>query len=164
MIVSLIVAVSANGVIGLDGGIPWHLPEDLKLFKETTMGHTLIVGRKTYQSIGRPLPGRQMIVLTRQADYVAEGCQVVGSLEEALMIAREAGEDEAFVAGGAEVYALALPLAERIYWTQVHAEVEGDTYFPEFEREDWLEVERKDFLADEGHAPAFSVSVLERVG
>jgi dihydrofolate reductase len=164
MIVSLIVAVSANGVIGDRGGIPWHLPEDLKLFKATTMGHTLIMGRKTYESIGKPLPGREMVVLTRQEDFRAEGCHVVGSLEEALTSAREQGEKEAFVAGGAQVYALALPLADRIYWTQVHAEIEGDTRFPDFECEDWLEVERRDYPVDERHEFAFTVSVLERMG
>jgi dihydrofolate reductase len=164
MIVSLIVAVSENGVIGKQGGIPWHLPEDLKLFKQTTMGHTLIVGRKTYESIGRPLPGRNMIVLTRQQDYQAEGCQVVDGVEQALAMAELQGENEAFIAGGAQVYAQALPLAERIYWTQVHAEVEGDTTFPDFEREDWFEQEQRFFPADERHEHAFTFSLLVRVG
>jgi dihydrofolate reductase len=164
MIISLIVAVSENGVIGDKGGIPWHLPEDLKLFKQTTMGHTLIVGRKTYESIGRPLPGRKMIVLTRQQNYTAEGCQVVDGLQEALELARLQGENEAFVAGGAQVYAQALRLADRIYWTQVHAEVEGDAFFPEFECEDWFEQEQRTFPMDERHAYAFTFSLLVRVG
>jgi dihydrofolate reductase len=162
MIVSLIVAVSENGVIGYQGGIPWRLPADLKLFKQTTMGHTLIVGRKTYESIGRPLPGRRMMVLTRQQDYLAEGCQVVDGLPEALELAQLQGENEAFVAGGAQVYAQALPLADRIYWTQVHTEVEGDTFFPEFDRDEWEEQERMDFSADERHEYSFTFNLLTR--
>jgi dihydrofolate reductase len=162
MIVSLIVAVSENRVIGYQGGIPWRLLADLKLFKQTTMGHTLIVGRKTYESIGRPLPGRRMMVLTRQQDYLAEGCQVVDGLPEALELAKLQGENEAFVAGGAQVYAQALPLADRIYWTQVHAEVDGDTFFPEFDRDEWEEQERLEFPADEQHAYAFTFSLLVR--
>jgi dihydrofolate reductase len=121
MIVSLIAAVSDNGVIGLDGSIPWRLPADLKLFKQLTMGHTLILGRKTYQSIGRPLPGRKMVVLTRQLGFTAPGCHIAPSLEQALDTARAEGETEAFIGGGAVVYAQALPLADRIYLSRVHA-------------------------------------------
>jgi len=162
MIISLIVAVSKNGVIGNQGRIPWKLPADLKMFKQTTMGHTLIVGRKTYESIGRPLPGRRMMVLSRQQDYRAEGCQVVDGLPEALELARLEGENEAFIAGGAQVYAQALLLAERIYWTEVHAEIEGDTFFPNFERDDWEELERKDFPADDENEYGFAFSLLRR--
>ena len=162
MIVSLIVAVSENGVIGYQGGIPWRLPADLQMFKQTTMGHTLIVGRKTYESIGRPLPGRRMMVLSRQQDYTAAGCQVVDGLPEALELAKLHGENEAFVAGGAQVFAQALPLANRIYWTQVHADVEGDTFFPEFERDEWVEQERTEFSADGENAYGFAFSVLTR--
>jgi dihydrofolate reductase len=103
-----------------------------------------------------------MVVLTRQPDFTAEGCQVAGSLEEALDLTRESGESEVFIAGGAQIYALALPLAELIYWTQVHAEVEGDTFFPDFAVEEWVEVARWYFPADERHSYAFTVSVLER--
>ena len=162
MIVSLIVAVSENGVIGYQGGIPWKLPADLQMFKQTTMGHSLIVGRKTYESIGRPLPGRRMMVLSHQQDYLAEGCQVVDGLPEALELARLKGENEAFIAGGAQVYAQALPLADRIYWTQVHADVDGDTFFPEFERNEWVEQERTEFSANGENAYGFAFSVLTR--
>jgi len=137
MIISLIAAISENGVIGKDGGIPWRLSEDLKLFKRVTMGHHLIVGRKTYESIGKPLPGRTMVVLTRQENYKAEGCTVVHSLPEALDLARDAGDDEVFIGGGAALYALALPLADRLYISRVHAEVNGDTYFPDFDQDNW---------------------------
>jgi dihydrofolate reductase len=144
MIVSLIVAISENGVIGKDGGIPWHLPADLKLFKQVTMGHYLVVGRKTFESIGKALPGRKMIVLSRQVGYKMDGCEPPGcrmaaSLAEALDIARTAGEDEIFIGGGAAIYTQAIPLADRIYLSRVHAEVEGDTFFSEFDLNDWQE-------------------------
>ena len=139
MIVSLIVAVSSNGVIGRDGGIPWHLPQDLKLFKETTMGHTLIMGRRTFESIGRPLPGRINIILSRQPDYRAEGCVTCGSLEEALLAC--AGSVQVFICGGEELYREALPLAENIFLTIVHAAIEGDAFFPPVP-DDFSETER----------------------
>lgn len=144
MIVSLIVAVSENGVIGKNGGIPWRLPADLKLFKHVTMGHYLIVGRKTFEAIGKALPGRKMIVLSRKEAYKVEGCeppgcQVAASLAEALEIAEEAGEDEVFIGGGANVYAQAMQLADRIYLSRVHANVKGDTYFPECDWGGWME-------------------------
>ena len=144
MIISLIVAVSENGAIGKDGGIPWHLPADLKMFKRITMGHHLIAGRKTFDSIGKVLPGRKMIILSRQEGYQPKGCQLPGcqvaaSLPQALEIARATGEDEVFIGGGAVVYAQALPMATRLYLTQVHAQVEGDTFFPAFDPQAWQE-------------------------
>ena len=140
MEITIIVAVAKNDAIGLDGRVPWHLSTDLKLFKQTTMGHHLIVGRRTWESIGRPLPGRQMVVITRNPDYaLPEGVDVAHSLVEALVIARDRGETEAFVAGGAMIYALALPLATRMYYTEVLAEPEADTWFPDWDREEWQE-------------------------
>lgn len=165
MIISLIAAVSENGVIGKDGGIPWRLPADLKLFKRLTMGHHLVVGRKTFASIGKALPGRKMIVLTRQKDYQPEGCQppacrVAHSLSEAIEIARTAGEDEIFIAGGAAVYAQSLPLADRLYLSQVHAEVEGDTFFPPFDPDNWQEELSHHYPAGEKQDFNFTFKVL----
>jgi dihydrofolate reductase len=162
MRVSIIVAVAENGVIGRGGKLPWRLSDDLRRFKKLTMGHTVIMGRRTWESIGRPLPGRQMVVVSRQPDYEATGCQVVPNLDEALEIAQQAGDDEAFVIGGAEVYRLALPRADRLYVTRVHANVEGDTRFHEFNLAQWklLELNRVD--ADERNEFAFSMEVYQR--
>lgn len=164
MRVSLIVAMAANGVIGRDNGLPWRLPADLRLFKKLTMGHALILGRKTYESIGRPLPGRRMIVITRRPDWWtpgAEGVEVVHSLEEALSLA--AGDGEVFVAGGGEIYREALPRADRIYLTQVEAEVDGDTRFPDFDPSDWKIVEEEHHEPDTQHAFPFTFRTLDRV-
>jgi dihydrofolate reductase len=128
MIISLIAAMAENRVIGSGGTIPWKLPEDLRRFRSITMGHAVIMGRKTFESIGRPLPGRRNIILTRNREYRAEGCLVVHGLEAALAECREA--DEVFICGGGEVFREALPLASRIYLTVVHINVEGDTFFP----------------------------------
>ena len=138
MIISLIVAMDRNRGIGIDGRIPWHLSDDLRLFKRLTMGHTLIQGRVTWESIGRPLPGRRMVVLTRQEDYrVPEGVAVCSSLDAALELARRAGDEEAFIGGGEGVYREALPHADRIYLTHVDAFVRADTHFPEIDRSEW---------------------------
>lgn len=162
MIVSVIVAMDMNGGIGLNGVMPWHLSTDLQLFKHTTMGHHLIVGRKTFESIGKVLPGRKMIVITRQPDYSAPGCQVVHSLEQALALAEQQGESEVFVAGGGEIYELALPLADRLYLTRVHTQLKADTFFPHFELEQWRESQRREYAAGEKDEYAFSYSILDR--
>ncbi|OGW29628.1 MAG: dihydrofolate reductase [Nitrospirae bacterium GWC2_57_13] len=129
MIISLIAAVAENSVIGRNGALPWHIPSDLKRFNDMTRGHTVIMGRKTFESIGRPLPGRRNIVLTRRRGYQAEGCDIVHDLDSAF--AACAGEAEVFIGGGGEVYAGTIHLADRIYLTCVKAAVEGDTLFPE---------------------------------
>jgi len=162
MIISLIVAMDERRGIGKDGRLPWRLPADLKHFKALTMGHHLIMGRKTYQSIGRSLPGRTTIVLTRDPRFRPEGCLVANSLEDALALARGRGEEEAFIAGGAEVYAAALPLADRIYLTQVHAAYEADVYFPAFDLEEWHEAEPAVYVAGSEGSPAFTFRVLEK--
>ncbi len=162
MRLSLIVAVAANGVIGRDNGLPWRLSEDLKRFKRLTMGHHLIVGRKTWESIGRPLPGREMIVLSRSHLELPEGVRRAASLRDALGVAQERGEQETFVAGGAAVYDLALPLADRIYWTEVQAEVDGDVRFPPFEKQQWTESERVPGLVDERNALPHAFVVYDR--
>ncbi len=163
MIISLIAAVSENGVIGADGGIPWRLPEDMKLFKQLTMGHYLIMGRKTYQSIGRPLPGRKMVVLSRQSGFSAQGCITSTSLEKALELAREDGETEAFIGGGAVIYAQALPKADRLYISRVHAVVPGDTFFPSFDEHSWQVVESQHYPLQSGQEYEFTFELLERI-
>ena len=130
--ISLIAALSENRVIGNQGKLPWHLKDDFRRFKERTLGHPIIMGRKTHESIGRPLPGRTNIVVTRDTSHEIPGCVVVKSLSEALAIAREAESEEIFVIGGGQIYAEALLVADRLYLTLVHAIMDGDTFFPEY--------------------------------
>jgi dihydrofolate reductase len=141
--VTLLAAVARNGVIGVDGGLPWHLPDELALFKELTLGHVLVMGRRTFESVGRPLPGRTTVVVTRRPDWEAEGVLRAGSVGEALALAREV-DAEVFVVGGAQVYAAALPAADRLALTFVDADPEGDTRFPEIDWSQWREVGRRD--------------------
>jgi dihydrofolate reductase len=143
-VVSLIVAMARNGVIGKDNQLPWHLPEDLKRFKRLTMDHHIIMGRKTYESIGKLLPGRTSVIVTRRQDYLVPGAVVVHSLEEA--IARSANDDQIFVIGGAEIYHTALPFADRLLITQIDREVAGDTVFPSVDWSHWQEIERQPCL------------------
>jgi dihydrofolate reductase len=163
MIISLIVAVAENGGIGVDGGLPWRQSADLRLFKALTMGHYLIVGRKTYESIGGPLPGRMMIVMTRNPEYQAPECMMASSPLEALEIAREGGETEVFVGGGTAIFEAFLPLAHRIFLTRVHAEVEADTFFPPFDQDGWIEVSRSFHPHDEDNQYPVTFYVLESV-
>jgi len=162
MRVSLIVAVSSNGVIGLDGGLPWHLPADLKHFKRTTMGHHLIIGRRTWEEVGEPLPGRRMVVVTRSRRFAPEGAQVVRSVEQALELAAE--DEEPFIGGGSQIYriALARDLVDRIYLTRIHAEVEGDTLFPDFDLEEWKLVSEEHHEADDRNEFDYSFLVYDR--
>ena len=139
---SMIVAVGDNGAIGKDGNVPWRIPEDLKHFKNMTMGHAIIMGRKTWDEVGKPLPGRRNLVVTRSADLVLDGAEVFTTLEAAIAAARTT-DPEPFVIGGSVLYALAMPLATRIYYTEVHRTVEADTFFPPFDRSAWREVERR---------------------
>lgn len=149
MIISLLVAMDERNGIGLLGGLPWHLSADLKRFKALSMGNHLIMGRVTWESIGRALPGRTTIVITRDPDYRPGGVLVAHSLEEALDIAESRGEDEAFVIGGGQIFALALPLADRFYLTRVHAVVEADTFFPKFDLNEWRVVEKAEHPQDD---------------
>jgi dihydrofolate reductase len=157
---SLIVAMSRNRVIGADGRIPWHLPDELKLFKSVTMGHHIVMGRKTWDSIGRLLPGRQTVIVTRQPGYRVAGAIVAHSLDEAIAVC--GADDEIFVIGGAELFRAALPVADRLYLTTVDAEVGGDVRMPEFAAAEWREVSSQQHAMDERHAYAYSHSVLER--
>ncbi|MDG1944287.1 MAG: dihydrofolate reductase [Halioglobus sp.] len=144
---ALIFAVARNGVIGKDNDLPWRLPEDMRHFKAVTMGKPIVMGRKTYDSIGRPLPGRSNIVVTRNASFQAEGVSVVSSLNDAVELAERIskgdGVDEVVIMGGAEIYAAALPLSDRLYATEVHADVEGDTLLPAVDWTQWREISRK---------------------
>ena len=160
MTISLVVAASTNNVIGSDGGLPWHLPDDLRHFKRLTTGNPIVMGRRTFESIGRPLPDRRNIVMTRDPDYMARGCDVVSSVREALDI--EADADEVMIIGGGQVYRDFLPHADRIYLTRVQADVEGDTYFPDIDEAGWRLVSSEPHAADEKHAYAFDVMVYER--
>ncbi|CAE6705921.1 dihydrofolate reductase [Candidatus Nitrotoga fabula] len=138
---SIIVAMARNRVIGLNNALPWRIPADLKHFKSLTMGHHMIMGRKTYDSIGKPLPGRTTVVLSRNRALKMDGCAVVHSLEEAFKAC--AGDDEIFIVGGAELYALAMPLADIIYLTEIQQDMAGDAYFPELDKNSWLESVRE---------------------
>lgn len=158
--ISLIAALDENGVIGDGGQIPWRLPADLRYFKRVTMGKPLIMGRKTHESIGRPLPGRKNIVLTRNRDYEAPGCTVVHSMEEALAAAGDA--KEVMVAGGGEVYGQFLPRADRLYLTFVGAAVEGDTRFPPFDPQQWRLVFEEGHPAGDDNPFPYRFTVFER--
>jgi len=149
MIISLLVAMDERGGIGKDNRLPGHLSADLKRFKALTMGHHILMGRKTYESIRRLLPGRVMVIITRSQTYTAEGCVIAHSLQDALEIARQAGETEAFVIGGGQIFAQALSLADRIYLTQVHTVTEADVFFPEFDPRDWIVQDRMEHPADQ---------------
>ncbi len=163
MIISLLVAMDERGGIGLHNRLPWHLSADLKRFKELTLGHHLLMGRKTYESIGRNLPGRIMLVLTRDKDFKAEGALVAGSLPSALDLAARAGEDEAFIIGGGQVFAQALPLADRIYLTRVHATLDADVLFPSLDEQLWTKTRLSTHPADEKNDYPYSFFVLERI-
>lgn len=162
MKVSLIAAVAQNGVIGRDGDLPWRLPADLRWFRETTTGHHLIVGRRTWESLGGPLPHRSMVVVTRDPTYSAEGARVAHSLKDALAIARAAGETEAFIGGGAEIYRLALPDADRFYLTEILEDHSGDTRFPDWDRDAWREAYRQEGTVDETNRHPHRFVVLEQ--
>ena len=158
---SLVVAIAENGVIGRGNQLPWRLPADLQHFKDLTLGHSLLMGRKTYDSIGRPLPGRRTVVLSHNPDLRIEGCIVVTSLREALALVSP--DQELMVVGGADVYQLCLPHSRRIYLTRVHANVDGDTLFPAVDLQQWREVACEYHAADDRHAVAFSFTTLERL-
>lgn len=160
MEISMIAAVADNNVIGKDNQLIWHLPDDLKFFKNTTKGHHIIMGRKNFEAIGRPLPHRTSIIITRQKNYKADGCIVVNSIEEA--ISKVKNDDKPFIIGGGEIYKQALPLATKLYITKVHARFEGDTLFPEIKPDEWKTISENYHPEDERHECAFSIVVMER--
>ncbi|MEZ7831056.1 MAG: dihydrofolate reductase [Gammaproteobacteria bacterium] len=167
MKLALICAMSENRVIGRDNGLPWHLSEDLKYFRRTTMGNCMIMGRNTWESIGRALPGRTSIVITSNADYQAEGAEVVGSLQQAIeraeAVSKETDSIQAFVIGGAVLYQTALPLADTLHLTRVHAQVEGDTILHEFDESNWKETSREQYQHDESNQYDYSICVMQRI-
>jgi dihydrofolate reductase len=160
-IVTIVVAADERGGIGLGGRLPWHLPADLRRFKALTMGKPIVMGRRTWESIGRPLPGRRSIVISRNRDLAIEGAVVVHSLDQALGAAD--GEPEVCVIGGAEIFGQALPVARRIELTRVHAVVDADTWFPAIDDDAWRETHREHHAADARHAWPFSFITLERL-
>ena len=153
--VSLIAAVSSNGVIGNEGRLPWHIPEDLKRFKALTLGHTIVMGRKTWQSIGRLLPGRRNVIISRDPDLRIEGADVVPSVAAAIALA--ASDDEVFVIGGGEIYTATMDAALRLHLTEVAVDVQGDAFFPRFDREQWTQTSRSTHVSSTGVAFDFVV-------
>ena len=160
MTVTIVVAISENYAIGKNNQLLWHMPADLKHFKQITSGHTVIMGRKTYDSVGKPLPNRRNIIITRQ-EITIPGCEVVKSVDDALELCTN--EEEVFIVGGAEIYKLAMPKTARIYLTIIHHSFEADTLFPEIDYMEWKEVSREDHPADEKHKYSYSFITLERI-
>jgi dihydrofolate reductase len=161
MKISLIVAMASNRAIGLNNRMPWHLSADLKKFKQITMGAPILMGRKTYESIGRPLPGRTNIIISRNPSYRQPGCLVFNDIETALEHCRDA--EEIFVIGGSAFYRSMLPVADTLYLTQIHKDFPGDTFFPEIDAEQWVEVDREDIRDDPDAAFSYSFLKLEKV-
>ncbi|QJW88804.1 dihydrofolate reductase [Spirosoma taeanense] len=167
MKISLISAVAQNGVIGCTNpqgkpDLPWHLPDDFAFFKKKTSHHPIIMGRKSLEALGKPLPNRTNIVITRNPEFTAAGVTVVHTLDNALAQARTVNQEEIFVIGGAEIYAMALPIATTLYLTEIHQTYEGDAYFPAFDRSEWKEVSRKPHPADERHEAGFDFVEYEK--
>lgn len=166
--VSLIAAVAENGVMGKGDWLPWEIKSEFQYFKKTTLGHPIIFGRKTLETLGGPLPKRENIVVTRDPNYTTEGAVVKHTLEAAITHAKSTAErdgvEQVFVGGGAEIYALALPHADRLYLTEIHLKPDGDTVFPAFDRSQWVEVKREFHKAKEGESADYTITVLERKG
>lgn len=163
MTLSAIVAISSNNVIGKDNDLPWYLPADLKYFKKTTLGHPVIMGRKSYESIGRPLPKRTNIIVTRDPFYISSNILVTHSMEEAISLAEDINNDEVFIIGGAMIYESSLPYLNRMYITEVQTDIEGDTFFPEWSQEEWRLVSEDHHTADEKNEFDYAFKVYERI-
>ena len=159
--ISFIVAMDNHRVIGKENQLPWHLPADLKFFKKVTMGHPIIMGRKTYESIGKPLPGRENVIVTRNIEYGSDGCIVLHTVEELLQYAEEKRE-EVFVSGGAELFKAIFPYADRLYITEIDYEFEGDTYFPEFNPSEWVRTSHEKGIKDEKNPYDYFFNIYER--
>ena len=162
MTISLVVAASENNVIGKDNRLLWHLPNDMKFFKNTTWGMPVIMGRKTFESLGKPLTGRTNIVMTRDKDWTANGTTVSSNMDEALRAAADTDAREVFVIGGGEIFQQVLPQANRVYLTRVHTSLGGDAFFPELPAKEWELLSQLDFTADAKHAYAYSFQVWQR--
>jgi dihydrofolate reductase len=161
MKISLIVAMASNRVIGLNNQMPWHLSADLKRFKQITMGHPIIMGRLTFEAIGRSLPGRTNIIVSRNSDYQAEGCVVVDSIQAAINYGCQLA-DEVFVVGGSTLYEATLPMADTLYITHINQDFEGDTFFPEMVNTQWIEIKREDVANDDTVSFSYSFLILKR--
>lgn len=165
MEIAMIAAVAENGVIGKDNDLAWSLPDDMKYFMNTTKGHYIVLGRKNYDSLPpkfRPLPNRTNVVITRQSDLQLEGAHIVNTLEEAFEFCKKNNQEKIFVIGGGQIYKLALPYADTLYITEVHHSFDGDTYFPEFDKNEWMEVSREPHGMDERHLYPFDFVVYKR--
>lgn len=162
MLISAIFAMSRNRVIGKDNDLPWYLSDDLKFFKKKTLGHHIIMGRNSFEAIGRPLPKRTNVILTRNPYYVVSQCLIAHTVEEALSLAYNNGEEEAFIIGGEAVFRTALPLLDKIYMTYIDEDIEGDTYFPEFDESEWELISTQNFNADEKNDYDFEIRELRR--
>lgn len=164
MKISAIVAVAKNNVIGKDNDIPWYLPADLKYFKKITLNHHIIMGRNCYESIGKPLPKRTTVILTRNPFYLVSNCYVTHSIDEALQVAKDNGEEEAFIIGGAQIYELAMEHCEKLYLTEVDLEVEGDVLFPKLNMDEWKLISEEPHKADEKNEHDYVFKVYKRKG
>jgi len=162
MTISLIVVMDENGVIGRNNQLPWNLSPDLKRFKQLTMGHHLLMGRKTFDSIGRPLPGRRTVVITRNSAFRVPGVTVSPSLTHALSVARSADDEEVFVAGGGEIFSQAISLSDRMYVTRIHAAIEGDVYFPRYDPDEWSVVSSEGPMTDEKSGLSYTFVTYDR--
>ena len=162
MKISLISAVAQNGIIGRQNDLPWHLPDDFAYFKRKTSHHPIIMGRKSLEALGKPLPNRTNIVVTRNAHFKIAGVTVVNTLDDAIAEAQAVNQEEIFVIGGAEIYAMALPIATTLYLTEIHKAYDGDAYFPEYDENEWDEVSRVPHPADERHEVGFDFVEYER--
>ena len=162
MELAIVVAVAENNVIGKNNQLVWHMPQDLKHFKSITMGFPIIMGRKTYESIGKPLPGRTSIVITRQPDYYANGCIVVRSIQDAIRQAKMQNKEKAFVIGGAEIYRQATDVCDTMFLTRIRHSFEGDTFFPEIDPNKWIETEKESYPADDKNLYPFDFITLKR--
>jgi dihydrofolate reductase len=160
MLISIITAMDENQLIGKDNGLPWKIPADLQFFKKVTMSKPIIMGRKTFESIGRPLPGRQNIIITRDKSFSAEGCEIAFSIDKAIELAADA--EEIMIIGGANIYQQFLPICDRLYLTQVKGEFEGDAWFPEIDDSQWQGIEKEDHKADERNEADYSFIIMQR--
>lgn len=165
--IALIAAIAENGIIGRENELPWRIKSELQYFRRTTRGKPIVMGRKSFESLGKPLLDRTNIIISRNADYQVDGCVTVASLDDALARAREVavrdGVDEIFIGGGAEIYRQTLPLADRLYLTEVHLKPAGDTTFPAFDRAEWQETKREFHAAQDGEAADYTITVLDRI-
>jgi dihydrofolate reductase len=165
MIISLVAAVATNRVIGKDNDLPWRLPDDMKFFMETTINHFVVMGRKSYEALPpkfKPLPNRVNIIITRQTDYQAGNCIITGTIEEALKYAETHNQREVFIIGGGNIFTQAMPLADKLYLTEVKASIEGDTFFPEYDHSQWREISRQQHAIDDRHNYEFDFVIYDR--